>query len=297
MRHLFGFLAGLAAVIVAAIVTSIEATHAREFVERIIPKWLEPMIDPKFNLVVIAVGFFLMGLAWLEWRFGEQSHTKGHSGAAGVVNNTVGNPTATATGNQIVQNFNLPNYPMEDFAKVLASELKAGAAEKIDVDANDSPAYLIPGDGFVQLEDLEFIVQAVTLEVEHTINLKYMYANRGGLPVYEVQTWGLLTILDPAKNPAPQLKALMLASARDGHKRFPGAATLGVQRTGFSYAPLPEALTQTQINSLRDQSESLFFLVCGVWKDSRGQVHFWSAAQKAILQPSLSLDKMSWMNL
>ncbi len=74
MRHRVGLAVGFALVIVAFVWTAIDATHAAEFVERWIPKWVEPMITPTFNLVVILVGFLLVGAAWLELRFGGYKH-------------------------------------------------------------------------------------------------------------------------------------------------------------------------------------------------------------------------------
>ena len=74
VRHRVGLVVGFVLVIVAFVWTLIEATHAADFVERWIPKWMESMITPTFNLKVILVGSLLMGAAWIELRFGGHKH-------------------------------------------------------------------------------------------------------------------------------------------------------------------------------------------------------------------------------
>ena len=297
MRLAIQMFVGLGIAMISTLLTCLEAVHFFDLIEQHIPDWIKPMISPEHNLILFGVGWLLAAAAWVEYRHALRKHDdESHSTGAAASN------TASSVGNVLEQHqhFHLPDYPMGDFAKALAGELKTGAAEKFsaaNIDDEQTQIRIVPGDGFVQLENLELQVQAVTQQVGQTISVKYFYANRGGLPVYEVQTWGLLVILDPAKNSGPHMKSLMLASARDGHQKFPGAATLGVQQTGFAFAPLPEPFTQAQIDALSSQNEALFFLVCGVWKDNREQLHYWSACRKALLPASLNVEKMNWLNL
>jgi hypothetical protein len=282
----------VAAALVVALGILFELVHNFEIIDHITPEPVKRMLTDKVVGMLLLAAIVLLGYLWYEFLH----HRETEAVPVGPVSNT-----ATATGNifEQHQHFHLPDYPLGDFAKALATELKSGAAEKFSaVNATEqTQVRLIPGDGFIQLENWEFQVQAVTQQVGHTVSIKYWYANRGGLPVYEVQSWGLLVILNPEKNSGPHLKSLMLASAKDGHQKYPGGATLGVQQTAFAFAPLPEPFTEMQIDALSSQREALFFLVCGVWKDNSDQPHYWSECRKALLPTTLSVEGMNWLNL
>jgi hypothetical protein len=160
-----------------------------------------------------------------------------------------------------------------------------------------TPPLLVPGDGFVQLEGMEMQVPSRVLEIGQTFTVKYFYANRGGLPVYEVQTWGLMQILDPDLNPAGRLKEVMLTGVKDGHQKFPTGSTLGVGISNFSFAPLSESLTENQMASVKAGTLSVFLLIGGVWKDNRNEFHYWVECRRAKWPSFPSVENFNWLGL
>jgi hypothetical protein len=210
--------------------------------------------------------------------------------------------TATATGNvmEMHQHFDLPLNLVSDLAAAVAEKLKAGMIGGISAEDEadaQTPPRLSNQDGFIQLEGVNLDVTAMALEAGHSVTSKYFYANRGTLPVYEVQTWGLMQVLDPSVNSGPLLKAVMIAAAKAGHEKYPGAATLGVQLKMHSLARLSEPFTNDQLTALEQKRMSLFLLIGGVWVDNHGAAHFWAACQMAEFYDGLSWERFNWKNL
>ena len=197
------------------------------------------------------------------------------------------NPTASATGGSVTVITN----------KVDPDEIAEAVAKRLD---ESSPA-LSPGDGFVQLEteNMELqIPEPPPLKVGQTFSLKYHYSNRGGLPVYCVQTWGILHFLVIELNPPDRLKSLMLSAAQDGHTKFPnGGSTLSVGTNHWSFAALGTPLTEEQIEGVKQGIYGLFFVVGGVWKDNRDRLHFWSDGRMAELPHFPNLDVFHWRGI
>jgi hypothetical protein len=277
-----------------ALAVFLEAVESFKTLRELFPARLAGMISQLDVVVLFCVGILFL---WL----GKNPHSEG-SGAPSLnnTNTNAGNATATSTGNKIEQHFHFDGYPIENLASAIAEKLKEGdtslVSAKDEADAATSPRLAVT-DGFVQLENVELQVQSATLTAGQTVTAQYFYANRGALPVYEVQTWGLMQVLDPLKNSGPHLKAVMRAAAKEGHQKFPGAATLGVQRVAHSFAPLSEPFTQEQIESLGNKSALLFLLIGGVWVDNRGEVHYWAVCQQAEFHQGLTWDHYAWRSL
>ena len=194
------------------------------------------------------------------------------------------NPTANATGGtaNIVQNLQVK---ADEVADLVLKGLKEEVGE------------IRPGDGFVQLEDDKFEMQvpSIPLQPGQTFSLKYFYANRGALPVYDVQTWGIMHILILEANPTEHLKQVMLDGAKKGHEKFPDkGATLGVGIVHHSFATLTEPLTEKQIDAVRQGVCALILMVGGVWKDTRNTFHYWAEGRKAELPDFPDLTNQRW---
>jgi hypothetical protein len=202
--------------------------------------------------------------------------------------------SATATTGSVNVTVNSQPQPSAgEIAKAVVKHLKE--EEK----ASDNPA-LSPGDGFVQLEDskTELLIPSMPLRVGDRFSLKYWFSNRGGLPVYDVQTWGILHILVPGLNPPGNLKRVMLEGVKQGHQEFPDSgSTLGVGAELHGIAVIAEPLTKEQIDGVRDGSLALFFVMGGVWKDNKREFHYWVDGRVAQISNFPNLDGFSWRGL
>ena len=67
MRRI-GAIIGLVVILIGVLDEILHAFHFFELIESLIPKWAEPMISVKTNFIVIIVGFFLMALAWADYK-------------------------------------------------------------------------------------------------------------------------------------------------------------------------------------------------------------------------------------
>jgi hypothetical protein len=271
----------------------LEAVESFKVLREIVPEKLSGMINQLDVVLLFFVGILFLWLGKNPDKEGSQSSPAGNTANAG-------NATANATGNKVEQHFHLNGYPIDELADAIAQKLKTG--ETVGISAKDekeaaAPPLLTKGDGFIQLEEVNLEVSAAELAVGGTVRAKYFYANRGVLPVYEVQTWGLMQILDQTLNSGPHLKAVMRAAAKDGHSKFPEAATVGVQLKRHAFAALNEPFTQNQLEALEDKSMSLFLLVGGVWVDNQGQTHFWAECQIAEFYQGLSWERFNWRTL
>jgi hypothetical protein len=276
-----------------AVAVFLEAVEFFKTLRDLFPTRLAGMISQLDVVVLFCVGILFL---WL----GKNPSNEGSNTPSGNTSANAGNATATATGNKIEQHFHFNGYTVDDLAGAIAEKLKkgdtSGVTAKDEADAATSPRLAVT-DGFVQLEDVELQVPGTALVVGQLVKAKYSYANRGVLPVYEVQTWGLMQVLDPTRNSGPHLKAVMRLAAQDGHRKFPGAASLGVQRVNHSFAPLAEPFTQEQIEALENKSSALFLLVGGVWVDNQGEAHYWAVCQQAEFHQSLTWDHFAWRSL
>jgi hypothetical protein len=277
--------------IFVALSVLLEAVESFNVLRELIPEKLAEKIN-QLNVVVL----FCVGILFL-W-LGKNSHEEGSGSSPSIVTANAGN--ATATGNKIEQHFHIDGQPIEELATAIARQLKSGAAPlvsaKQEADAAVPPR-LDVNDGFVQMEEVNLAVSSPELAAGQTVTATYFYANRGVLPVYEVQTWGLMQVLDPRSNSGAHLKAVMIAGAKEGHSKFPGAATLGVQRRNHAFAPLSEPFTQDQIDSLGNKTAMLFLLVGGVWVDNNGEPHFWAVCQQAEFRQGLTWNNFAWRDL
>lgn len=246
----------------------------------------------------MAAGVVIFIAAFIEYRHEKNKNEAKQENGSNA--NTATGGYAIASGNVVNQYF-FDGAKVEDLAASLAEKLKTGnlrfSAEEEKIAA--APPRLEVKDGFVQFEEVELQVPSPELQAGQRIVAKYHYANRGALPVYEVQTWGLMQVLDPAKNSGPHLKAVMKAAAEEGHRKFPGAATLGKQRTMHAFAPLSEPLTQEQVTALRNKSSALFLIVGWVWVDNQAKAHFWSVCQMAEFNDTqgLTWNNFAWKDL
>jgi hypothetical protein len=74
MRVRIELLVGLGIVLVSTVVTALEALHFFDQIDKLIPGSLKPMITPEHNLVLFAVGFLLIALAWAEHKYEMRKH-------------------------------------------------------------------------------------------------------------------------------------------------------------------------------------------------------------------------------
>lgn len=255
------------------------------------PLWAEqhPLsVEGLYMLTGCFLIFTVLQFGWVQRKLGQQSigkqslpgeaPTKSELSVSGTLN-----PTATAT----VGNITVINN------KVDSDEIAEAVAKKLE----EGQLTLSPGDGFVQLEDGKFNLQvpSVPLQPGQTFSLKYFYANRGGLPVYDVQTWGLMHILPVELNPAEHLNSVMLDGVKNGHEKFPNAgSTLGVGIEFHNIAVLTEPLTEKHIRAVRQGVCALIFMVGGVWKDNRNHFHYWVEGRKAELPNFPDLAPFRW---
>lgn len=259
------------------------------------------MINPTWIFVLMGTGLLIFIASFSEFRHDNRKHGTDCGYTAGAITATAGNATATATGNVINQHqhFHFDGLKVEDLGNIIAEKLKAGtmqmSAEEERIAA--APQRLAATDGFVQLETIDLQVPSPDLARGQWIKAKYSYANRGVLPVYEVQTWGFMLVLDIEKNSGPNLKAVMIAAAKEGHSKFPGAGSLGVQLSMHSFASLNEPLTQEQIDTLHSKSSALFLLIGGVWVDNQTETHFWAACRRAEFPVGLTWNSFTWTDL
>jgi hypothetical protein len=272
----------------------LEAVELFKVIRELIPEGLAGKISQLDVLLILFIGIMFI---WL----GKTADKEGSDSPSSIANtNSVGNATATATGNKVETHFHFDGVSTDDLAKAIAKELKTGNTSGVsaedEADATTSPR-LVATDGFVQLENIELQVTSVVLEAGQTLRAKYFYANRGVLPVYEVQSWGLIQVLDPTLNPGPRLKAVMKAAARDGRNKFPGTGSLGVQRTNHAFAQLSEPFTKDQIEALGNKSAMLFLLIGGVWVDNLGEAHYWAVCQQAEFLAGLTWENYAWRDL
>jgi hypothetical protein len=275
-----------------AVAVFLEAVESFKTLRDLVPERWVGMISQLDVVLIFVIGVLFL---WL----GKNGDKEGSENPSTRSSANAGNATATATGNMFTQHLHIDGYPIEDLAAAIAEKLKKGDFSGISAkDERDAatPPRLVVTDGFIQFEDIELQVPSPQLESGQIISAKYAYANRGALPVYEVQSWGLMQVLDPALNSGPHLKAVMLAAAREGHSKFSGAATIGVQRTMYAFARLSEPFTQEQIDALEKRSSSLFLMVGGVWVDNDGNARYWAVCQRAEFQ-DMSWDTVAWLHL
>lgn len=254
-------------------------------IQSVHPEWL----GSHAWILPTAIGLFGLSLLYFSLQFETVQHLFGirpsHQPAPPLVPSMSEslNPTATAT----VGNISIINN------KVDPDEIAKSVAKILD----EKQLPLRPGDGFVQLEDSKFNLQvpSVPLQDGQTFSLKYFYANRGGLPVYDVQTWGLLHIVIIEKNPEDHLRKVMLEGVKKGHEKFPDkGATLGVGIEHHSFATLTEPLTEKQIHAVKQGECALVLMVGGVWRDNRNEFHYWVEGRKAELPNFPELDPFRW---
>jgi hypothetical protein len=285
----------------------LELAHLSDLIEGWMPKAWQPIIESK------AGGITIMIVAWLSTAFIWVEHIRGHkhngssdepSSSKNFASSTTGSidNSSSAIGNKVElhQYFELPDELIDNLSTAIAEKLKtgdiSGITAKDEADAIVTPL-LSKDDGFIQLEGMNLEVTAKDLIVGGSVTAKYNYANRGILPVYEVQTWGLMQVLDSTKNSGPHLKAVMKVAAESGHRKFPGAATVGVQQEAHAFAPLHEPFTQVQLDALEKKSMSLFVLIGGVWVDNQRKAHFWAECRQAEFFQGLSWERFKWRSL
>jgi hypothetical protein len=255
------------------VLTVIQSTH---------PEWLgnHPWILPA------ALCLFLVSLIVFLFQFKAIQHLVGVQPINHSALPAPANSVATATGGSVTIINN----------EVDSNEIAEAVAKKLDEKAPS----LKPGDGFVQLENskMELQIPSIPLKAGQKFSLKYHYENRGGLPVYDVQTWGLLHILSVELNPPGHLKSIMLDAAKQGREKFPNAGgTLGVGCEHYSFAALSEPLTDDQILGVKKGELALFFIVGGVWRDSRNQFHYWVDGRKAEIPDFPELGSFRWKGI
>ncbi len=234
-------------------------------------------------LLLSTIGAVLCGVFWMLTSNAEDAGealvpaSSNNSSSVGSID------SSSKAENRVENHIHLSVKPLQDVAKAIADELRRGSG--------------IAGDGFVQLEELELLIPSAELMVGQKIELKYSYANRGVLPVYDVQSWGLLQVLNPKMNPSARLKEVLLAGIKEGHKKYREGGTLGVGMSCFAFAPLSQPLTQNQMIALKEEREVLYFLVGGVWRDNEDNFHYWVDGRCAELPLFPSLKDFRLKNL
>ena len=135
--------------------------------------------------------------------------------------------------------------------------------------------------GFVQYEDNKGIVadsvQSLNnLRVGQVLKINFTMANRGLRPVDDVQSWGLIGIVDPNKNPGKNIRQILLESAKTSYDKAKGAGgPLGVNQSMWNTA-VGTPITQTELDGLKDRSLRIHFMAFGAWTDERNRRGYWT---------------------
>jgi hypothetical protein len=272
------------------------------------PKWLASMIDERFNAVLMVVGLLTLLIVFFELRGEKKKNSNLHDSPARVEQSTttnLGNATATATGNKIEQHFYGHQYDLDDIAEAVTGRLKKEGGGIIDssekVGVNTSSRRSASG-GFVQFErrsiaiDSEENVERIVagdLQVGEVIKLKFEYANRGSRPVFDNQSWGLIVIVDPAKNPGARLREVMLNGIKAGYENFKNFGNeLGVGIKGHNFAQ-STPLTQEELEGLKQGTLRVHIMLGGGWTDENGERFYWTRAEWTNW-PQVPIEQSFW---
>jgi len=255
--------------------------HIFDVLDKFMPERMASVITDKVLILTMIAGLVVAVIGWFDYKHekGKQHGTSPESPHAPPITNT---NTATATGGS-VHITNTFQVPVDELAEAVAKRVRQ--------------EILNPGDGFVQIDDkrLELQIPSNPLQAGQTFSLKYFCENRGGLPVYDVQSWGILNILSPELNSMDHLKRVMRDSAIQGRDKFPNhGSTLGAGGESFNYAVLAEPLTDEQIHGMRAGTLSLFFVVGGVWRDNDNKFHYWSDGRKGDFPNFPNVSPSTW---
>jgi len=164
-----------------------------------------------------------------------------------------------------------------------------------------------PSNGFVQFESKDLIFP----RIGYPLQIKFAFANRGTRPVTDVQSWGMILLVDPVKNPPLRMKELFSDSFRNGYQKFTGeGSTLGIGISNWNVATsttiFPESdtapatqslvLTQDLIDQLKDSKLRVYFGAGGGWKDEAHHQSYWNECEWADWNAYPDFSQIIWHN-
>jgi hypothetical protein len=172
-----------------------------------------------------------------------------------------------------------------------ADEVAAAIVEQIKKSpkwsgAAETPKPNLPpqSSGFVQYEGKTIFTDNMdsleNLRVGYVLRMKFAYANRGARPVDDVQTWGIMLIIGPDKNPGTKLRQVFLHGIKNGYEnKFKGGgSTLGVNQEGWNFA-VGTPITQEQLDGLNAGTLRIHMLVGGGWRDEKRSPYYWTECE------------------
>lgn len=319
----FGLILGPAIFVLGIVEWLLRLTHYIELIEKAQP-WVERFTSPSGIWITIVVGLLIFLSAWKEGRNErrERSPVPPTSPAAyaTVSPHIEVKPEIKAIENRIEQHFHLSENMMPNFAKAVAKEvarematdsketeiaeplnLEAGSVEVV-IGAKTETKAFDPDHGFVQFESRSIAIEreddvdrvkAGDLRISEVIKVQFHYANRGRTPVRDCQTWGSVSIVDPAINPGSRLREIMINAIRDGYGKFKNSGNdLGVGMSAFNFA-IGTPLTETEVAALRTGALRVHLMLGGAWRDEKGRVFYWSRAEWTNW-PEVSIDRSFW---
>ena len=192
-----GLILGPAIFFAAVVEWVLRLTHYVELIQKTLP-WTEHSISPSGIWITMVVGVLIFLAALAERQKEKESPASQNNGKPPRI--------SVASIRDIQQTANphieIHNYPQQSQAVPSPDEIAEAVSKKLK-----DESIFVPTDGFIQLEaeGSELEIPAIELKAGQTIRFKYFYANRGARPVYDVQSWGLMQVLDPSKNSANHL--------------------------------------------------------------------------------------------
>jgi hypothetical protein len=150
--------------------------------------------------------------------------------------------------------------------------------------------------GFVQFEKRDLELPTLVLQSGQSMRMKFTFANRGLVPVYDVQSWGVMLVLNRKANDIIKTKEIFHQSVATGYEKFKGSgSTLGIGIENFNYAPLNNGhLTEEDITHLKSKDWNLYFIAVGGWRNTVGTPGFWIQCEWAEFPESLDISTASW---
>jgi|ERR1700733_3952244 len=180
---------------------------------------------------------------------------------------------------------------------VLSSALHYVEGKQLPLVSPKEEAKDLSSEGFVQFENRNLELPSQFLQAGQQMRMKFAFANKGLVPVYDVQSWGVMMVLNRKVNDIVRTKEVFHQSVATGYEKFKGSgSTLGVGIENFNYAPLNnERLTEEDITNLKNKDWNLYFMAVGAWRNSSEKPNFWIQCEWIeFVDNSLDIAKTYW---
>jgi hypothetical protein len=285
----------------------LRVTHYIELIDKAMP-WLSDVTTPKGIWVTIVVGLLIFLAAWSERRK-EREKVESQPPAPAPSVSAVASPHIEVKPefkgieNRIEhhEHYHLPEDKMKEFGRQIAKSLK-----QLETTEEQPPADFPPyGGGFVQCEERSICitssdevprVSSGDLRVGEVIRIQFHYANRGGTPVRDCQSWGVVVVVDPEKNPGPRLREVMLNGIKEGYEKFKGSGSdlgVGIKMHNFGVGT---PLTEAEIAGMKDGSLRAHAMFGGAWRDMKGNPYYWVKAEWTNW-PQVPIEQSFWKSI